>query len=361
MLRRWAEARMYRKTMQIAVAELRRAARAPDIVEKLRSLDVAEQKLKDAHWLCPDRGDDRFAAGLRAIERNRSQALVKQAIPSVERLLEAADGGGAEREHALRAAGELLSFLDRYLPQDDRVDTLSAWFRKRGGEGEPYRPVTPLSDVYHRPAGIGCGATIGGLLLGIVLVCAATYCGSAPSTGLAGVPRTATGSARRVAAAEVVAILGAARLPRLQVECRVGHSHVDRAGRLRMAEEQSAKKVLVVDDEAATRALLRATVEGLSMPCQVEEAADGDTAIELARRVRPDLVLLDIVLPGSTASGVLVCQELCKDSRTKVVIVSGQAQRSILDACFTAGAIQHVNKPFSVAELRNSIERWLAD
>jgi CheY-like chemotaxis protein len=128
-----------------------------------------------------------------------------------------------------------------------------------------------------------------------------------------------------------------------------------------MADEQSAKKVLVVDDEAATRALLRATVEGLSMPCQVAEAADGDTAIELARRVRPDLVLLDIVLPGSAASGVLVCQELCKDSRTKVVIVSGQAQRSILDACFSAGAIQHVNKPFSVPELRDSIERWLAD
>ena len=118
--------------------------------------------------------------------------------------------------------------------------------------------------------------------------------------------------------------------------------------------------VLIVDDEAATRALLRATVEGLSVPCRVFEAADGEMALEIARRTRPDLVLLDIVLPGSGASGVWVCQELSKDRRTRVVIVSGRAGESVIRACLYAGAIEHVPKPFSVPELRAKLEQWLA-
>jgi len=51
MFRRLAEARMYRKTMQIAVAELRRAARTANVLEKVEALEVAEQKLRDAQWL----------------------------------------------------------------------------------------------------------------------------------------------------------------------------------------------------------------------------------------------------------------------------------------------------------------------
>ena len=128
----------------------------------------------------------------------------------------------------------------------------------------------------------------------------------------------------------------------------------------REQEEFSKKTVLIVDDEAGMRTLLRAVVEGASVPCRIVEAVDGDSAVEIARRDRPDVVLLDIVLPGSSASGVLVCQELCKDSRTKVVIVSGQAGRSIIDACLNAGAIEHVQKPFSVSEMRARMERWLS-
>jgi len=128
----------------------------------------------------------------------------------------------------------------------------------------------------------------------------------------------------------------------------------------REQEEFSKKTVLIVDDEAGMRTLLRAVVEGTSVPCRIVEAADGDSAVEIARRDRPDVVLLDIVLPGSSASGVLVCQKLCKDSRTKVVIVSGQAGKSIIDACLNAGAIEHVQKPFSVPEMRARMERWLS-
>lgn len=126
-------------------------------------------------------------------------------------------------------------------------------------------------------------------------------------------------------------------------------------------EGRREKKVLIVDDEAGTRALLRTTVEGTGVACRVLEAVDGDAAIEIARRTRPDLVLLDIVLPGSSSSGVIVCQQLCKEPGAKVVIVSGQAGEAVVRACMSVGALEHVKKPFSVPALREKIEGWLAD
>jgi CheY-like chemotaxis protein len=124
--------------------------------------------------------------------------------------------------------------------------------------------------------------------------------------------------------------------------------------------KEEPKRVLIVDDDEATRKLLRATVEGVSTSCLVYEMADGDEAIQFARRNRPDLALVDIVLPGSEASGVMVCRELCRDSRTKVVVISGQASDAITQAALAAGAIAYVRKPFSVDELRSRLKGWLA-
>jgi len=117
--------------------------------------------------------------------------------------------------------------------------------------------------------------------------------------------------------------------------------------------------VLIVDDEPDARRLLREVVRRLPRPCRVLDTPDGGTALEIARQSRPDLVLLDIVLPGSSTSGVLVCQELCKDPRTKVVIVSGKASESITQACLSLGAVEIIRKPFSVAEVTGTLERLL--
>jgi CheY-like chemotaxis protein len=132
------------------------------------------------------------------------------------------------------------------------------------------------------------------------------------------------------------------------------------AGPGRATDEKTERTVLIVDDEAQTRTLLRTVLRGVSVPCQVYEAVDGDAALELARRRRPDLVLLDIVLPGSSVSGVLACRELAKDLSTKVVVVSGKAGESIVRACLHTGAYAYVRKPFSVDDMRSKIEGWLA-
>ena len=121
------------------------------------------------------------------------------------------------------------------------------------------------------------------------------------------------------------------------------------------------RTVLIVDDEAATRRLLKSTVKGLGIPCKIVEAVDGDQAVALAQRERPDLALVDIVLPGSSRSGVLVCQELLKVTGTKVVIVTGQASDSITQSCLSLGATDCIRKPFSVAEMREKLQRWLSD
>jgi len=175
MLRRWAEARMYRKTVQIAVAELRRAARTANALEKLQALTVAEQKLRDALWLCPEESKERFETGLGEIERSRNRTL-HEALRAVERLLVAAEQGIGEPRAILRPAGELLGFLDHYLPDDPRVETLSARFHRLGGEQPTYQPVTPLAEMYRRPeGGAGCSALIGGLLLVLFLSCLSVY------------------------------------------------------------------------------------------------------------------------------------------------------------------------------------------
>jgi hypothetical protein len=169
MFQRWAETRLYRKTMQIAVAELRRAARTANVLEKLEALEVAEQKLRDAQWLSPEEDRKRFDAGVGEITRSRSQTL-DQAITAVERLLEAAEGGLGEQAEMLAPAGRILSFLNHYLPEDARVEVLNGRLLRLGGRQPPYTPAPALSEMYRRPAAtVGCGSLIGLLALAAVV------------------------------------------------------------------------------------------------------------------------------------------------------------------------------------------------
>jgi hypothetical protein len=163
---------LYRKTMQLAVAELRRAARASNVLEKLEALDIAEQKLRDAEWLSPAQDRARFAAGLGEIARSRAQTL-EQAVTSTERLLDGAERKLAEPGAMLEPAGRLLAFLNHYLPEDRRVELLNARLLRSGGKQARYAPAPALREIYHRPqATAGCGAAIGLLALAMVVAAA---------------------------------------------------------------------------------------------------------------------------------------------------------------------------------------------
>jgi two-component system, OmpR family, phosphate regulon response regulator PhoB len=116
------------------------------------------------------------------------------------------------------------------------------------------------------------------------------------------------------------------------------------------------RTLLIVDDEEGVRSLVRMTLE--SENYQILEATEGAEALDLARRHRPGLVLLDVMLPGS--SGIEVCRQLKSDPQTAsgaVVMLTAKAQTTDLEEAEAAGADGYFTKPFSPVALMQRVER----
>src|ERR1043166_2625068 len=108
--------------------------------------------------------------------------------------------------------------------------------------------------------------------------------------------------------------------------------------------------ILVVEDEAPMRALLAATLQRAG--CQRMCAGDAPQAEALVRDSRPDLVLLDWVLPGTP--GLTFARRLRNDQRTKdisIVLLSARAEEQDKVTALESGADDYVTKPFSAREL----------
>lgn len=119
-----------------------------------------------------------------------------------------------------------------------------------------------------------------------------------------------------------------------------------------------AATVLLCDDEAVLRQLVRATL-GVG-EYRILEASDGDEALHLLREHRPDLVVLDMMMPGR--SGLEVLRELRSDSdlaRTPVVMLTARAREADQEAAAEAGADRYLAKPFSPLELLSVVEDLL--
>jgi DNA-binding response OmpR family regulator len=117
-------------------------------------------------------------------------------------------------------------------------------------------------------------------------------------------------------------------------------------------------RILICDDEASLRELMRVSLDGNYV---FDEAADAAEAIEVAERVRPDLVLLDVMMPGG--SGLSVLERLRSDpgsSDVPVVVVSAFATEEDRLAAEEAGADDFLKKPFDPDELAALVERLLA-
>jgi two-component system response regulator MtrA len=120
-----------------------------------------------------------------------------------------------------------------------------------------------------------------------------------------------------------------------------------------------AATILVCDNEDALRALIRATFD--QERYTIVEARDGDESLERARRARPDLILLDVMMPG--LSGLEVLRELRGDpklAQTPVIMLTARAQAADLEAAKAAGADRFLAKPFSPAHLAELVEEILA-
>jgi DNA-binding response OmpR family regulator len=121
------------------------------------------------------------------------------------------------------------------------------------------------------------------------------------------------------------------------------------------SSEEKRRLVLVVDDEPMLRNLLSRLLrmEGYD----VIEAADGQAALELAEQRRPDLVLLDVMLPAR--DGLDVLGDLRKTSEVPVILVSALGEEADRVLGLKMGADDYVVKPFSAAELSARIESVL--
>ena len=108
--------------------------------------------------------------------------------------------------------------------------------------------------------------------------------------------------------------------------------------------------VLVIDDEAPIRLLCRVNLQAEGMA--VLEAADGEAGLESARSDRPDVILLDVMMPGR--NGWEVAEELLADTRTSSIpIVFLTARAEVRDRArgIDLGGVDYVTKPFNPIEL----------
>ncbi|MCL5075601.1 MAG: response regulator [Chloroflexi bacterium] len=110
------------------------------------------------------------------------------------------------------------------------------------------------------------------------------------------------------------------------------------------------KKVLIADDEQPLRLLLRATLS--SDAYQILEAEDGKETLALAQKEQPDILLLDVLMPG--LDGFEVCERLKKDPATAgitVVMLTAKGQETDKERGKRVGADYYLTKPFSPIQL----------
>lgn len=122
-------------------------------------------------------------------------------------------------------------------------------------------------------------------------------------------------------------------------------------GNLFRGASVATKKILVVDDQGELRKLVRMTLEFGDY--ELHEVEDGERALELIDKVRPDVVILDIMMPGDI-DGIQVCESIKSDEKTSstfVILLSARGQKSDIEKGEKAGADAYLVKPFSPLEL----------
>jgi len=118
-------------------------------------------------------------------------------------------------------------------------------------------------------------------------------------------------------------------------------------------------KVLVIDDEAPIRLLCRVNLEAEGM--DVLEASDGPSGLDEARAQRPDVVLLDVMMPG--LDGWRVAEQLLEDDRTSeipIIFLTARAEFRDRARGLDIGGVDYVTKPFNPLELAPLVRELLA-
>ena len=120
------------------------------------------------------------------------------------------------------------------------------------------------------------------------------------------------------------------------------------------------RSVLVVDDHPDMRFLLANIVDRIGY--RAFEAVDGDEALAMVERLRPDLLLLDMRMPGM--NGLEVCRRLRAADETRllpIVMMSASVEPDAPERALAAGANEYLAKPFPIEELIARLQAWLGN
>jgi two-component system phosphate regulon response regulator PhoB len=121
------------------------------------------------------------------------------------------------------------------------------------------------------------------------------------------------------------------------------------------------KRILIVEDQADIRKLIRMTLEFENY--EIHEASDGSFGLRMAQAIKPDVMLLDVMMPGEL-DGLQVCQRIKSDPAmklTKVVLLTARGQQKDREAGEQVGADEYLIKPFSPLQLIETLERLVGE
>lgn len=116
-------------------------------------------------------------------------------------------------------------------------------------------------------------------------------------------------------------------------------------------------KILITDDSAFMRTVVKNALKNID--AEFLEAENGDVAVEIYREFKPELVLLDIIMP--VKNGVVALKEIREiNPEAKVLIVTSVGQNEMIDKAKELGASDFVSKPFNAKELSDLVNKYIA-
>ena len=121
----------------------------------------------------------------------------------------------------------------------------------------------------------------------------------------------------------------------------------------RVPEVSTRWRIIIADDESLIRLDLREMLTHLGYEV-IGEAGDGRTAVDLAKRLHPDLLIMDIRMPE--LDGISAAEELTRERIAPVVLVTAYSDQDLVERAREAGVVGYVVKPFREAELMPVIE-----
>jgi AmiR/NasT family two-component response regulator len=119
----------------------------------------------------------------------------------------------------------------------------------------------------------------------------------------------------------------------------------------------SKARIIIADDESIIRMDLKEMLSGLGY-LVVGEAGDGQSAVNLAQEMRPDLIIMDIKMPG--LDGIGAAKILTEEKIAPVLFLTAFSQKELVDGAKEAGVVAYLVKPFRESELVPAIEIALA-